>query len=279
MTIRTTGQKVESLEAGLNHLRQFPTSEAFQRNYNYAMLMEEEDGSYTLYERVGMPCWGALREYEKGTRPDDPWPGDLREPRHLFPASGKPVAVAAFFAARLRVPGVKITGPEWMYTNVSIDHWNRFIEFIFDPSISPWKEALKGVELIKNEHDYYQGCVFTDTNIDPNIMIALLRQNVNHTAKAHNWGMMMEKQPDLDPRVAWLLAFKGDGYYFNPRIILSSFFKGEPVDISAGGTFYERESYNRPDIQFIFGGKDNTGVVFSSMTASDLSKELENATA
>jgi hypothetical protein len=278
MSIRTTGQKVESLEAGLNHLRQFPISEKFNGRFNYAMLMQEDDESFTIVERVGMPCWGALREYEKGTRPTDPWPFDLRTDHHLFPSTGKPVAVAAFFAAHLRLPNVKLTGPEYLYSNTSIEDWNKFIEFVFNPDISPWKAALKGFELIKNEHGYYQGVVLTDTNIDPNIMIAMLRQNVNMTSKAANWAQLLRDKPQLDPRVAYLMTFTGDGYYFNPRIILSSFFKGEPVDISGGSTFYERESYNRPDISFIFGGKNNTGVVFKSMTEEQLTKELENAT-
>lgn len=278
MSLRTTGQKTSDFSTGLDHLRSFPFQD-FNSAYNYAMLFEEEDGSHKIVERVGMPCWGALREYERGTRPNDPWPGDLRAPRHIFPETGKPVAVAVYFHVKIMMPNVKIVGPEWMYANINPDYWNKFIEFIFHPDISPWKAACKDVELIKNELGYYQGCVFKDTKIDPNVMVALLRCNVNFCSKAHNWGMLMEKDPSLDPRVAYLMAFKADGYYFNPRIILSSFFNGTPVDISSGGTFYDRESYNRPDIQFIFGGKNNTGELFSKLSPKELTEELHRATA
>lgn len=278
MSIRTTGQKTSDFNTGLDHLRSFPL-QSFDRSYNYALLMEEEDGGHTLYERVGMPCWGALREYEKGTRPDDPWPGDLRTERHLFPATGKPVAVAAFFNVRILLPDVKRVGPDYLYSNINPEYWNKFVEFIFNPELSPWKAACKDVELIKNEQGYYQGCVFKDTKIDPNVMVGLLRCNVNFGSKAHNWGKILDDNPDIDPRVAWLMAFKGDAYYFSPRVILDKFFKGEPVDISAGGTFYERESYNRPDIQFLFGGKNNAGELISSMSTEKLMEALHRVTA
>ncbi len=271
MSVETTGIKV-SYEEGLASIRAFPLLTSFQGRYNYAMLMEEDDGTYNLVHRIGMPCWGALREYNKGTRASDPWPGDLRTPRHLFPTTGKPVAVAAFFATTPL--GVVPNAPGAYNSQASLDDWNAFIEFIFDPELSPWKKALSDYELVKAPGGNYQGVVFLDTKIDPNAMLALLRTNVNHPNIAINFCTFLRNNPGVDPRVAYLKCQSLNSYNMVGRVILDKYFTGEGVDISAGGTFYERESYNRPDIQFYFGGKNNEGVIVADMSVEQLTEAL-----
>lgn len=272
MTRITTGEKVESLEIGLNELREFATR-VFQGYYNYAILFEEDDGSYNLVERIGMPCWGALREYECGTRPDDLWPSDLRTSLHIFPKTGKPVAVAASFARKVapNKPSKDAITRQQQAFMCSVDDYNSFIEFVFNPDISPWRAATDGVELLKDKDGCYKGCVFTNTKIDPNIMLGILRTNVNQSNLAKNWAAFMRNNEGVDPRVAWLKCQTLNAYNFAHRVLFENFFTGKPVDISSGGTFYERESYNRPDIQFLFGGKDNTGELVSSKSVEELS--------
>lgn len=275
MSLETTGVKADSYEAGLEHLRQFPLQSKFQSTYNYALLMEEEDGSYTIVERVGMPCWGALREYNTGNRAADPWPGDLRTERHLFPKHGKPVAVAAFFP--VTPSGVsKVTAPGARMSPTTLADWNAFIDFCFDPSISPWKQALKGFELIKAEGGNYQGVVFTDTNIDPNVMVGLLRTNCKNALRAHNFGQWVRDNPGIDLRIAYLKCMQMDSYYMVGRVVLDSYFKGEST-VDMEGTFYERTSYNRPDIQFLWGGKNNAGVIVNQLSVDDLVEALNVA--
>lgn len=273
MTILTTGQKTPSLEEGIAHLREYVVREN-TGICSYALLMQEEDGTYTLYERTSMPCWGALREYECGTRPKDPWPGDLRTDRHIFPKTGNPVAVAA----RTRCPPPTAKTKSTAISPVAtIEGWNKFYEFVFNPDISPWRGALKNAELVKNTHGAYAGCVILDTHIDPNIMIALFRQTMNGMTTVKNWEVLMDSNPNLDPRVAYLQILQksyGLGYYFNPRINISNFMNGLHDDISGGKTFFDRESYNRPDISFIFGGKSNTGEVFSNMSVEQLTAAI-----
>jgi len=258
--ILTVGVSVASLEAGLAALHEFVLANHNGESYNYALLMQEGE-DYRLVHRVGMPCWGALREYEKGTRPNDEWPDDLQHPRHIFPEMGNPVAVAACFQrSACDVPGV----PSWAKGySPTIKAWNTFIEFAFNKEISPWRKALKDVELVKNADGMYWGCVFKDTHIDPNIMLGLLRCNALQSALAKNFAQKLQDHPDLDPRIAYLSCKGIDSYNMAGRIIPERWWNGDPVDISGGKTFYDRESYNRPDIEYLFGGKKNEGVVFT----------------
>ena len=152
----------------------------------------------------------------------------------------------------------------------TIKQWNEFIEFIFDKNISPWRKALNDVALLKNDDGMYWGCVFKDTNIDPNVMVGLLRTNVVNPQLAKNWANMMEQNPGIDPRVAYLKVNTADYYNMAGRIIPDAWFNGNVVNISSGEGFYNRESYNRPDISYLFGGKNNVGENFTNMTIDQI---------
>lgn len=259
MAINTTGKTGVSYEEGIQHLRAFPLNKGYEPGYYYALLMEEEDGTYTIVHRTGMPCWGALREYEKGTRPNDPWPEDLMSEYEIFPETGKPVAMAACLARmQAGIPNL----PSWVSSAYSptIDQWNTFIEFAFNKDISPWRKALNNVELIKNEDGAYWGAVFLDTNVDPTIMVNLLRCNALSTALAKNFAQTVADNPGVDMRLCYLASKGIDAYNMSGRIVPERWWHGEPLDLSDGGTFYERYSYNRPENEYLFGGKNNEGI-------------------
>jgi hypothetical protein len=233
MSINTSGVKV-TYEEGMEHLRTFPLDKNIVDDYSYSLLFHEEDGTYNLVNREGMPCWGALREYGCGNRPDDPWPDDLQEPEHIFPKTGNPVALAACFN---RICAENISYNKEYYP--TRNDWNTFIEFVFNPQISPWKRALKGFELIKNDEGMYWGVVFTDTNIDPNVMVSLLRSNVLHMNLAKNFAQFMRDHPEVDPRIAYLKMGGIDNYNLSGRIV---------------------------------PGKGNKGLIYSGMTIEQLTK-------
>lgn len=269
--LRRGGVKTDSFEEGMEHLYQFPVSlPTNQSGFNYALLMQEEDGSYNMVDRVGMPCWGALREYECGTRPDDKWPEDLRESRHIFPATGNPVAVAIQFK---QTYSDEAYNTKWYNTP---EEWNRFqSEFVFNTAISPWRKALKDFEFVTQD-DVFKGVVIKDTHIDPNIMINIFRVcGFRESRFAHFWCKMMDENPGMDGRVAFLLACKPDDYYQSAMINLDRWFSGEPFDLSSGLTFYERESYNRPQIQYMFGNHSD-GIATNTIRQAELEEHFAN---
>lgn len=265
--IDVEGITCDSLEAGIQHLYEFGQRKNMSR-YNYAFLMLEEDGTYKLVERLGMPCWGAIREYGCGTRPDDYWPFDLREPRHIFPKTGNPVAISFQFK--------RIDIRNGYNTN---EQWNKFItEFVFNVEVSPWAKCLNDFELIIRD-DLITGVVIKDTKVDPTVIANMMKYvGSSHSTAPKKWGEMMKvgKHP--------LTSFFYLAKSWWPRTVLERYFNADPFDYT-GGTFYDRYSYNRPDVEKIFGGKDNVGTVINNMTYDQLEElrvsimEKENAAA
>lgn len=274
MSITTSGVKAENYEAGLQHLREFALR-TFQGSFNYCLLMEEDDGSYTLVERIGMPCWGALREYHSGTSPTtDYWPGDLREDRHIFPKTGHPVAVSTILT-RGKYMAEK---PDAKKGIVGWSDWNTFVEFVYDVNISPFKRALKGFELLKDEN-IYRGVVITNTDINPSDMLALFRINFNQNNTARNFVQVMEDNPGIDPRVAYLKASTIDQYYLSTKMNLKLFFTGQPRELDEGKNYHSRMKYNRPEIEFVFDTKDKDTVNYKNLSIDQLNKHLVAALA
>lgn len=264
--ITTTGVKAESYEHGLTHLFEFIPKLKYNNSYNYALLMREEDDRFTLYERLGQPCWGSMREYNKGTRPDDPQPGDLLTPDRTFPTTGKVEALSIRFIGT--------------HSEVNIDNFNRYIsEFVFNKAESPWSSILKDVELvIKN--DIFVGCVFKDCHIDPTVLAQFLRAFASmYRNNAQSWCHNMDTNEDINAKVAFL-AVAGVMYNgvpaFSKRVVLERFFNSNPFDLSNGGTLYDRESYNRPDRDYVFGGKNNEGVSISGMRVEELMEKYHS---
>lgn len=270
MTITTSGVIAKSFEHGMEHLREFALRD-FNSSYNYCLLMDEGEGVYRIVERVGMPCWGALREYHSGTSPNtDYWPGDLREPRHIFPAKGNPVAVSTI----LQRGGYLKEKAEPNKGYTSYDDWNQFIEFVYNPELSPYRQALKGFELLKDKHAY-RGVVITNTDIPPSAMLALFRTTFNQSATANNFGQVLRDNPGLDPRIAYLKASKISQYYLSEKMNLKLFFNGTIREgLDEGKSYHSRMKYNRPEIEFIFDTKDKDTVAYKQMSIADLNKQL-----
>src|SRR5690606_14746913 len=67
------------------------------------------------------------------------------------------------------------------------------------------------------------------------------------------------------PLTSFLYLIRGSW----PRTVLERYFNADPLDYT-GGTFYDRYSYNRPDVEKIFGGKNNQGTVINNLTYNKL---------
>lgn len=241
--IAIDGNLTDSKEEGLDHLYNFTARSELQGGYNYAMLFDLDDDVYNIVERIRMPCWGAIREYECGTRPDDEWPEDLREPRHLFPEEGKPVAISFRFHAVDQI--------------ASRDHeaWNRFIAgFAFNEDESPWASILGEHELVIC-NDLIVGVLFKDTKVDPTAIVSIMRAcGSGYSVECwRRWGQLVDE--GIHPKVAFL-AVRPSFVRIDPN----HYFNGTTMDRCDGVTFYERASYNRPRVDYVFGGDGKTGV-------------------
>lgn len=247
--IDVEGVPCESLEVGIQHLYEFGKRKGMSR-YNYAFLMLEEDGTYTLVERLSMPCWGAMREYGCGTRPDDYWPDDLKEPRHIFPKTGNPVAISFQF------------WNIYLYIAENKEKWNKFLtEFVFNVEISPWVKCLNDFELIIND-DLITGVLIKDTKVDPTVIVNMMKYG-GRTERYIKWCDMVKG--GKHPLTSFLYLMRGVW----PRVVLERYFNADPFDYT-GGTFYDRYSYNRPSVEKIFGGNNNVGTVINNLSYDNL---------
>lgn len=260
--IHIEGIQAESYEHGMEHLFSYAASTKAQ-SYDYCLLMLDDGGTYTIVERNGMPCWGALREYNCGTRPNDDWPGDLQQPKHIFPKTGKVAALAC-----------RMSNMTWASSYTTPDQRTEFVGgFAFNPSVSPWRSVLKDFELVLKAGEY-NGVVFKDCHIDPTVLVSLLRMAFSGTSYNYStYSNLIASNPDIHPMVAFL-KMERDSYGMSQKVVLERFFKAQPFDMSNGGTLYDRESYNRPDLDYIFGGKGNVGVKTTEKSISYLTEQM-----
>lgn len=252
-------QKYNNLDEALDHARRFPIT--IGRTFVAAIVLEHEDGSFETVERPSNPCWGFLRSYQDGsTRPNDPWPGDLRADNQIFPKEGKPVALSVKWVADSRV---------------GRNSFREYLdEILLNPETSPWRNLLKDVEVVLNDVGDPVSLLFKDTKIDPTLLVSFLRSVTYQFASSY----LKEKKlnPDASPIEALMLAMFGQRspgyrdsysgkmmpgrpisscYALSPTIEPKRFFNGNPYDLSNGGTFESREDYNRPEVDFVFGGR------------------------
>lgn len=250
--IHIEGVVCDSIEAGHQHLYEFAQRKGMDR-YNYAFLMQEEDGTLKLVERLNMPCWGAIREYECGTRPDDPWPWDLRNRKHIFPKTGNPIAISFQFTLIFTI--------NVFSSGMTNEIYNKFLtEFVFNKDISPWHSILKDYELIY-VGDIITGVLFRDTKIDPTILAHMMKfAGRGYLSQIKKWHDLVEN--GTHPLTAWGYVHR----QYPGRIVPEYLFLRQLPDFSNGKTFYERESYNRPDVEKLFGGKNNEGLMCTNFT-------------
>lgn len=252
---------VENIEVGLKALRSFVLSN--QNKLIFNLLMQRGDDIIHV-EYTQQPCYGELRPYAK-THPDMlpehqrkvQKPGDLHSP---FP-DGTPVAVAVPFYNQPN--------------GVTTEQYNRIVNLVLDPGLSPWREALKDFEVLKNEDGRIAGIIIKDTNIDSTVMV-----NLFMTLRGASWGSfykvltnLLEKFPEEDPYLLLAAATQygpswdsgqknmvnaSFAYYISPALNVKNFLRGEFGKDITGGTFRDRYAYNRPDLHNVFGENAKT---------------------
>lgn len=240
-------------EAGLELIRKFAhVLENSYASYTWAVLMEEEDGTYSYWERHNNPCYGEMRPYAIGYLSNGPYikdlmpesqrkvhkPGDLFWP---FPLTGKPVLLAVPFGPKYKA-----------YSDLLED-------VILNAEISPWRNVLKGFEVVRNKDGTISGLVITDTNIEPTVMVNMFRK-IKNDVNINQYISVREKYPDLSK----LEAFVFSQIYVNTKVVNSEYgsvfgmnysikriLNGDTTD-QTGGTFYQRYAYDRPKVDWIF---------------------------
>jgi len=105
-------------------------------------------------------------------------------------------------------------------------------------------------------------------------MLRMTFSAASYNAKLYS--SIVASNPGIDPRVAFL-KMERDTYGMSKKVVLERFFNANPFDMSNGGTLYDRESYNRPDLDYIFGGKGNVGVVAHEKSIDYLTEQLNLA--
>lgn len=253
--------KIENVEVGLNLLRGFVLNSQNELTFN--LLMQQGDD--VVHVKYGQqPCYGELRPYAK-THPDMlpehqrkvHKPGDLHSP---FP-DGHPIAVAVPF----------FNQP----SDVTTEQYNRIINLVLDPGLSPWREALRDFEVLKNDKGRIAGIIIKDTNVDSTVMV-----NLFMTLRGASWNSfyavltkLLGQFPDEDPYLLLAAAtqvgptWQSNGaysinasfqYYISPALNITNFLQGKFDEKITGGTFHDRYAYNRPDLHNVFGQNDKT---------------------
>lgn len=256
-----TEKPVENIEAGLKALRDFVLK--YQNRLIFNLLMQRGDDIIHV-EYSQQPCYGELRPYSK-THPDMlpehqrkvQKPGDLHSP---FP-DGTPVAVAVPFYNQ----------PQ----GVTTEQYNRIVNLFLDPGLSPWRDALKDFEVLKNSDGRIAGIIIKDTNIDPTVMVNLF-MTLRGASGSYFYKVLtslLEKFPNEDPYLLLAAATQygptwdsGEKnkvnasfeYYISPALNVKNFLRGEFGKEITGGTFRDRYAYNRPDLHNVFGQNAKT---------------------
>lgn len=216
---------------------------------SWAGVVKGEDGKFIAVLRPNRPCYGEMRRYADGTRPNDPHPGDIP---HVIPKGERLV-----FGAPL--------------LNLGESH-NEVIEFMFNPEVSPWRRGLgKNIRLFKkgdmsDPSLKYTAMMMTDTNVDPTVLANLLvnirllsyvsgsllfgfYRSRGHSALRSFIGAVFSRKITNQ----WTLGGADNMYALNFNTEIPRFVSGETLDLSNGQTWREQEDYNRPELADIFG--------------------------
>lgn len=245
--------------AGVDHENGHAALRAFilgaQPGQMYSLLMEREDGKFDVCHRAGQPCIGSMRRYgHRSSRPFDYFPGDLRTPERTFP-EGKPVMVA------------------WPLQNyygasktASAEARKAFLkDFFLSSELSPWRQVLKDIEIIEDKDGLIKGIIICNTNVDPTLMISMLRNFRYSDGYAQKFYEFVQAHPKIDKRVAYLMVIAQlnnltfpytpppAGVTFLYHGDLKNILNGTMIDGIHEGTFYERHAYNRPLVDYCFG--------------------------
>lgn len=255
-----TEKNIPDLDTGLNMMRGFVLNNQNRLIFN---LIVQRGDDFIYVDYSSQPCYGELRPYGK-THPDmQPEhqrsvskPGDLHSP---FP-DGTPVAVAVPFFNKVE--------------GVNTEDYNRILNLVLDPGLSPWREALHDFEVLKNAEGRIAGIIIKDTNIDSTVMV-----NMFMVLRGGSWGhfyktltTLLKKFPDEDPYLLLAAATQfgptwesknwavnaSFAYYLSPALNVKNFLSGRFNEKITGGTFRDRFAYNRPDLHNVFGENAQT---------------------
>lgn len=222
---------------------------------SYCIVTRNADDTIEIHRRENQPCIGGEhRKYEKShpgdcTRPNDPRPGDLRQP---FP-KGTPVALSY----------------NWpIATNLK-----EFFEYVLSNE-SPWIKGFGGkkyIEFIPStiKGYVYSGWIVKTAKIDPTVWINCLKYLQGAFKRNSFWKELIQRGMNkkealvatillsntaIPPSVNGLIP-SGD-YTMSLAGSIKRIMEQDPVDLT-GGTLRDRYDYNRPDMAKIFVDPDS----------------------
>lgn len=253
-------KKVKTVEDGIEHLRQFVLFYAqaiLNGGYGgntWAVLTEDKQGNLVVYERLSQPCYGEMRPYgnithaHKDAAEPNLLPEDQRKVHkptdlyHPFPKAN-PIAIAVVFRRKLT------------------ERTNTLIDCMYDEEESPWRIGLSDVELV-NIKDTHVGVILKDTHVNPTVMVNLFRASRDLREVCDLiWNEDLTERQFI--ACYGMLQKTGDGYYisndgnytfFGNTPDLQRIADCNPVNYHDDRTFYDRDAYNRPRIDYIWQG-------------------------
>lgn len=234
---------------------------------SWAALVRNEDGSLEEVIRTNRPCYGEMRRYHDGNRPDDHHPHDIPK---VIP-----------FGTR---EAISVSLPDLG----NIAEGNRLTEFVFSKKDSPWRNGLgSDVTLTKNKAGRYNSVYMTDTDFDPTVFVNLLITFRNLQRTYYTIPLEEAEAAGLTFNQAFIARVFGakpvgfnqgmqsTSYYLSENLNLDRFINGDTHDLSTGRTWREQDDYNRPDIHLIFGGRSDLPGYFDKSIRSWLQRPLD----
>lgn len=205
-------------------------------------VVKNEEGELIPLIYKQRPCYGEMRRYADGTRPDDPHPDDLPRP---IPFGERMAFVVRLF-------------------DMGEDH-EEIIKLMFSKT-GPWRRGLGGdVEFVRNGHNKLVGVRMVDTDVDPTVLANLLvtHRNISNNPApitlAESRAAGLTDMQALFARIfcihpsGWYNGSYATHYYLNPRLDLKRWAQGDTLDLSNERTWREQEDYNRPELANVFG--------------------------
>lgn len=202
----------------------------------FCLVMRNKSGELRLRPRMNQPCWGELRKYksthgEEATK-EEHRPSDLRHP---FPK------------------GI----PEALAIHVGIE--NSLTEFLWSDE-SPW---VRGFGSTKNYIKVKRGVILKDTNIDPTVLVNLLKNSGDY--RQSNLFDILTARGLTPLEAVFPCIFTGiwqeyiytkiipspDTYTNAMTIDVDRVLTQNPHDLT-GGTLRDRFDYERKDLHKLF---------------------------
>lgn len=226
----------------------------------FTIVMRNKAGLLEVYERVNQPCYGELRKYtethgEDCTRPGDRRPGDLCDP---FP-EGTPEAIGISWNSYIQI---------YKETMKSDGLCVRFIKDVLFGLKSPWIKGFGSPDNIEwtIKNGYLYGFVLKNTEIDPTVLVSLLKRVQTYTTHSQYNGddytaYLGAGLSEFKALISCLflpqLPYVGggivmpDGYSLPMYASYRRIKDQNPKDLT-GGTLRNRWDYNRKDLAKLF---------------------------